>query len=99
MDTRKPYPTDVSDEEWALISSYLELLPEASCQRSYASRDVFNALRYVVRSGIQWRMLPHDFYMDASLLQGIFNAVQTRKVAALYPALCAANAAGPDEIR
>ena len=61
MDTRKPYPTDVSDEEWALISSYLELLPEASCQRRHASRDVFNALRYVVRSGIQWRMLPHDF--------------------------------------
>jgi transposase len=61
MDTRKPYPTDVSDEEWALISTYLELLPEASCQRRHASRDVFNALRYVVRSGIQWRMLPHDF--------------------------------------
>jgi transposase len=61
MDTRKPYPTDVSDEEWALISSYLELLPEAWCQRRYASRDVFNALRYVVRSGIQWHMLPHDF--------------------------------------
>jgi transposase len=51
MNTRKPYPTDVSDEEWALISAYLELLPEASCQHRYASRDVFNALRYVVRSG------------------------------------------------
>lgn len=61
MDTRKPYPSDVSDEEWALISSYLELLPEASYQRQHASREVFNGLRYVVRSGIQWRMLPHDF--------------------------------------
>jgi hypothetical protein len=40
-----------------------------------------------------------DSYMDASLVQGIFNAVQTRKVAVLYPALYAANAAGLDEIR
>jgi hypothetical protein len=37
--------------------------------------------------------------MDASILQGVFNGVQTRKVAVLYPALFAANAAGPDEIR
>ncbi|MBC7499703.1 MAG: hypothetical protein H7315_04285 [Herminiimonas sp.] len=41
----------------------------------------------------------HHFYMDASLLQGIFNAAQTRKVAFLYPALCVANTTGPDEIR
>lgn len=61
MDTRNPHPTDVSDEEWAMISSYLELMPEASCQRRHASHDVFNALRYVVRSDIQRRMLPHDF--------------------------------------
>ena len=47
MDTRKPYPTDVIDEEWALVSSYLALLPEASCQRRHASREVFNALRYL----------------------------------------------------
>jgi hypothetical protein len=40
-----------------------------------------------------------SFYMDAPLLQGIFSFVQTRKVAVLYPALCTANAAGPDEIR
>ena len=40
-----------------------------------------------------------DFYMDAPHLQGIFSAVQTREVAVLYPAVHAANAAGPDEIR
>jgi transposase len=69
MDTRKPYPSDVSDEEWALISPYLELLPENSCQRKYSSREVFNALRYLVRSGIQWRMLPHDFPPWAAVYQ------------------------------
>lgn len=85
MDTRKPYPTDFSDEEWALISSYLKLLPEASCQRRYASRDVFNALRYMVRSGIQWRMLPHDFlswemvYQQSRrwLAAGVFNSLMS----------------------
>ena len=83
MDTRKPYPTDVSDEEWALVSTYLALLPEASCQRRHASREVFNALRYLVRSGGQWRMLPHDFPPRAAVYQqtrrwleaGVFDAM------------------------
>lgn len=69
MNTRKPYPTDVSDEEWALISCYLSLLPEASCQRRHSSREVFNGLRYIVRSGGQWRMLPHDFPPWAAVYQ------------------------------
>jgi transposase len=66
---RKAYPSDVSDEEWKLIRPYLELLPEASCQRRHALREVFNALRYVVRSGGQWRMLPHDFPPWAAVYQ------------------------------
>lgn len=61
MNKRKAYPSDVSAEEWELIRPYLELLPEGSSQRRYELREVFNALRYVVRSGGQWRMLPHDF--------------------------------------
>jgi transposase len=61
MNPREPYPSDVSDEEWVLICPYLELLPQSSCQRRHDLREVFNALRYLVRSGAQWRMLPHDF--------------------------------------
>ncbi len=61
MNSRKPYPTDLSDEEWALIRPYLVLLSEQSCQRRHDLREVFNALRDVVRTGCQWRMLPHDF--------------------------------------
>ena len=57
---RKPYPSDVSDEEWALVAPYLTLLRKDAGQREHALREVFNGLRYVVRSGCQWRLIPHD---------------------------------------
>src|SRR5438045_3761741 len=55
---RKPYPSDVTDEEWALVAPYLTLMDEAAPQRKYPLREVFNGLRYLVRSGAPWRMLP-----------------------------------------
>lgn len=57
----KPYPTDVSDEEWAFVAPYLALLPEDAPQRDHPLREVFNALKWLVRAGAPWRMLPHDF--------------------------------------
>lgn len=57
---RKPYPSDVSDDEWALVAPYLTLMAEDAPQREYALREVFNALRWIVRTGAQWRWLPHD---------------------------------------
>src|SRR3712207_6747376 len=62
MANRKPYPTDVSDEEWAFVAPYLALVREDSPQSVHDLREVFNALRWtVVRAGASWRMLPHDF--------------------------------------
>ena len=58
---RKPYPTDVSDEEWEFVAPYLTLLPAEAPQRRHDLREVFNALRWIVRAGAPWRMLPHDF--------------------------------------
>jgi transposase len=58
---RKPYPSDVSDEEWALVAPYLTLLPETAGQREHPMREVFSALRWLVRSGAPWRLLPNDF--------------------------------------
>jgi len=58
---RKPYPSDVSDEEWALVAPYLTLLPETAGQREHPMREVFHALRWLVRSGAPWRLLPNDF--------------------------------------
>lgn len=58
---RKAYPTDVSDEEWALVAPYLTLVTEEALQRRYALREVFNALRWIVRAGAPWRLLPTNF--------------------------------------
>lgn len=57
---RQPYPSDVSDDEWAFVAPYLTLLPLDAAQRHHDLREVFNALRLLVRTGSQWRYLPHD---------------------------------------
>jgi transposase len=51
MDTRKPYLSDVSDEEWAFVAPYLALVREDAPQREHDLREVFNGLRWVVRTG------------------------------------------------
>lgn len=66
---RKPYPSDVSDDEWSYVAPYLALLPESSGQREHALREVFNGLRYVVRNGIPWRAMPHDLPPWAAVYQ------------------------------
>src|SRR5919202_895002 len=60
MATRKPYPSDVSDEEWAFVAPYLALVREDAPQRNHNLREVFNGLRWVVRTGSPWRYMPHD---------------------------------------
>lgn len=57
---RKPYPTDLTDEQWAHLAP---LLPKASgrgAPRRVDVREIINALLYLSRTGCQWRMLPHD---------------------------------------
>lgn len=58
---RKPYPSDVSDDEWSLVVSNLTLMKEEAPQRERSLRELFNALRYVIRYGIAWRAMPNDF--------------------------------------
>ncbi|HZK66626.1 MAG TPA: IS5 family transposase [Chloroflexota bacterium] len=69
METRKPYPSDVSDEEWAFVAPYLTLMPLDAGQRQHALREVFNALRFIVRTGMQWRMMPNDLSPWAAVYQ------------------------------
>jgi transposase len=61
MTKRKPYPTDVSDEEWSFAAPYLTLMTEDAPQRRYELREMFNALRWMARAGAAWRMLPTNF--------------------------------------
>jgi len=58
--TRKPYASDVTDAEWEFLLPYLSLMRQDAPQRAHDLREVFNAVRYVVKTGCQWRMLPHD---------------------------------------
>src|ERR687884_1664958 len=55
------YPTDTSEEEWAFAAPYLTLLPQTAGQRRHDLRAVYDALRWIVRAGAPWRMLPGDF--------------------------------------
>ncbi|MGF6735664.1 transposase [Paraburkholderia youngii] len=61
MKNRRPYPTDVSDEEWYFAAPYLTLMNKDAPQRRYELREMFNALRWIVRAGAPWRLLPNDF--------------------------------------
>jgi transposase len=80
---RKAYPSDVSDEEWALVAPYLTLMTEDAPQRTHALREVFNGLRWLVRAGATWRLMPHDLppwevvYQQTQrwLRAGVFEAI------------------------
>lgn len=58
--SRKPYPSDASDAEWAFLAPYLALVREDSPQRVHPLRELLNGLRYAAKIGCDWRSLPHD---------------------------------------
>jgi transposase len=80
---RKPYPSDVTDEEWDFVAPYLTLMREDAPQREHDLREVFNGMRYVVRGGQAWRMMPNDLppwpvvYQQAQrwIAAGVFEAM------------------------
>ena len=57
---RASYPSDVTDDEWAFCAPYLTLMKADAPQRQYELRTLYNGLRWFVRAGCPWRMLPHD---------------------------------------
>src|SRR5919112_858535 len=69
MATRKPYPSDVSDEEWAFVAPYLALVREDAPQRNHELREIFNGLRWIVRTGSAWRYMPHDLPLWEAVYQ------------------------------
>lgn len=66
---RQTYPSDVSDDEWSFVAPYLTLMTEEAPQREHDLREVFNGLRWIVRTGAQWRMMPHDLPPWAAVYQ------------------------------
>ena len=72
MDTtplRNPYPSDISDEEWDFAAPYLTLMKDDAPQRDHDLREVFNGLRWIVRTGSAWRYMPHDLPPYYSVFQ------------------------------
>lgn len=76
--TRKSYPSDVTDAEWEFLLPYLTLMREDAPQREYPLRELFNAARYVVKTGCQWRFLPHDFPPWSAVYQQARRWVEAR---------------------
>src|SRR6476659_3410307 len=80
---RKPYPSDVTDEEWNFVTPYLTLMSEDAPQREHDLREVFNAMRWIVRAGSPWRYMPNDLppweavYQQSQrwLAAGVFEAM------------------------
>ncbi len=81
--TRKPYPSDVSDEEWAFVAPYLTLMREDAPQRDHPLREVFNGLRWLARAGATWRMLPHDLPPGQAVYQQTQRWIRAEVFAAL----------------
>ena len=80
---RKPYPSDVTDEEWEFVTPYLTLMSEDAPQREHDLREVFNGMRWIVRTGSPWRYMPNDLppweavYQQSQrwLASGVFEAM------------------------
>lgn len=81
---RKPYPSDVTDEEWAFAVSYLTLMREDAPQREYPLREMFNALRWLARAGSPWRYLPNDL----PPWELVYQQTQRWLAAGVFEAMC-----------
>jgi len=58
---RKPYPSDLTNEQWGLIEELIPPAKPGGRPRVVSMREVLDAILYVLRGGCAWRLLPHDF--------------------------------------
>jgi putative transposase len=61
MSTRKSYPSDLTDEQWLLVRPLLPQPYRRGRKQAVPRRALLDAVFYLVRTGCQWRQLPHDF--------------------------------------
>ena len=60
VQARRPYPSDLTDQQWAFLEALLPAAKHGGRPRSVDVREVINTILYLDRSGCQWDMLPHD---------------------------------------
>lgn len=58
--SRDPYPTDLTDAQWALIEPLIPAAKPGGPPRTVDMREVVNAVFYILKAGCDWRMMPHD---------------------------------------
>jgi putative transposase len=58
---RKPYPSDLSDAQWAILEPLMPKAKQSGCPRRVYLREVINAIFYIFCGGCAWRMIPHEF--------------------------------------
>lgn len=87
---RKPYPSDLTDEQWSLIEPLIPPAKGGGRRRETDMREVVNALLYLNRTGCQWRALPRDFppwgtvahyfysFRDAGVWEAIHDTLRER---------------------
>jgi transposase len=73
---RKPHPTDVKDDEREFVAPYLAPIREDAPQREHDLREIYNALRWIVRSGAPWRMIPNDLPPWAAVYQQVQRRIK-----------------------
>jgi len=61
MSQRPSYPTDLSDREWQLLEPLVPPIKTGGRPAQHTRREILDAILYVLRTGCQWRMVPHDF--------------------------------------
>jgi len=59
--TRKSYASDLNDQEWERLEPLIPLAKSGGRKRTTQMREVMNAIFYVLKTGCQWDMLPHEF--------------------------------------
>lgn len=83
--TRKSYPSDLSEREWALLEPLVPAVKRGGRPARWSRREIVNGILYVVRGGNQWRALPHDlppwqtvyYYFRCWRNGGIWEAIHT----------------------
>lgn len=64
---RKPYCTDLTDAQWAILELLIPLQKSGGRPRTIDMREVINSILYLNRAGCQWDMLPHDLLPKSSV--------------------------------
>jgi putative transposase len=88
--TRKPYLTDLTDEQWAILEPMIPPAKPGGRPRAVDMREVINTILYLNRTGCQWDLLPHDLlpkstvyeyfaqWRDDGTWQRMMDALRTR---------------------